>query len=227
MAIEIKAPAFPESVADGEVAAWHKQEGEAVSRDELIVEIETDKVVMEVVAPEDGVITRIHAQEGETIQSEQLLATLEPGAAGAAPARAEPEKTAAVAGSGEAGAEKLGPAARKLVEEHKLDPGVIAGSGKGGRITKEDVLKHLESGEQPAAAEDSAAGPFPMPYSGLGRRSLAQYCEKYDLALDDLVALLPDGADPDPERKFRELAEELGTDPKGVIDFLNERARAP
>ena len=63
MAIEIKAPTFPESVADGEVAAWHKQEGEAVSRDELIVEIETDKVVMEVVAPEDGVISKIHAQE--------------------------------------------------------------------------------------------------------------------------------------------------------------------
>ena len=75
MAIEIKAPAFPESVADGEIASWHKSEGEAVARDELIVEIETDKVVMEVLAPEDGVITRIHAQEGETIQSEQLLAT--------------------------------------------------------------------------------------------------------------------------------------------------------
>ena len=77
MSIEIKAPAFPESVADGEIAAWHKQEGEAVSRDELIVEIETDKVVMEVVAPTDGVIGKIHAGEGETIQSEQVLATLE------------------------------------------------------------------------------------------------------------------------------------------------------
>ncbi|MBT3412009.1 MAG: dihydrolipoamide succinyltransferase, partial [Halieaceae bacterium] len=70
MAIEIKAPAFPESVADGEVAAWHKQEGEAVSRDELIVEIETDKVVMEVVAPEDGVLAKMHVQEGDTIESE-------------------------------------------------------------------------------------------------------------------------------------------------------------
>ena len=76
MAIEIKAPAFPESVADGEVASWHKNEGDSVARDELIVEIETDKVVMEVVAPESGTITKIHAQEGETIQSEQLLATL-------------------------------------------------------------------------------------------------------------------------------------------------------
>ena len=85
MAIEIKAPAFPESVADGEVAAWHKKEGDAVARDELIVEIETDKVVMEVVAPEEGVITKIHVQEGETIESEALLAILEPGAAAAAP----------------------------------------------------------------------------------------------------------------------------------------------
>ncbi|MFU8765394.1 MAG: biotin/lipoyl-containing protein, partial [Haliea sp.] len=80
MAIEIKAPTFPESVADGEIAAWHKQEGETVSRDELILEIETDKVVMEVVAPEDGVISKIHAAAGETIQSEQVLALLEPGA---------------------------------------------------------------------------------------------------------------------------------------------------
>ena len=80
MAIEIKAPAFPESVADGEVAAWHKQEGDAVSRDELIVEIETDKVVMEVVAPESGVLKKIAAGEGQTIMSEALIAVLEPGA---------------------------------------------------------------------------------------------------------------------------------------------------
>ena len=91
MTIQIKAPAFPESVADGEVAAWHKKEGEAVSRDELIVEIETDKVVMEVVAPEDGVISAIHVREGDTIESEQLLATLEEGAAAGAAASA-PQK---------------------------------------------------------------------------------------------------------------------------------------
>ena len=79
MAIEIKAPAFPESVADGEVAVWHKAEGDAVARDELLVEIETDKVVMEVVAPESGVLTSIVAIEGETIESEALLAVLEAG----------------------------------------------------------------------------------------------------------------------------------------------------
>jgi len=159
MAIEIKAPAFPESVADGEVATWHKAEGEAVSRDELIVEIETDKVVMEVVAPEDGVLAKIHAQEGEVIQSEQLLATLEPGAAAASPAKAEPESPPAAADS-QGGAPALGPAARKLVAEHKLDPGSVAGTGKGGRITKEDVLKHLESAEEAAPA---APAPAPAP----------------------------------------------------------------
>jgi 2-oxoglutarate dehydrogenase E2 component (dihydrolipoamide succinyltransferase) len=152
MAIEIKAPAFPESVADGEVASWHKAEGESVSRDELIVEIETDKVVMEVVAPEDGVLTKIHVQEGETIQSEQLLATLEPGAAEASAAEAAPESAPAAADESQAGAAALGPAARKLVEEHKLDPALIAGTGKGGRITKEDILKHLESGGETAPA---------------------------------------------------------------------------
>ena len=165
MAIEIKAPAFPESVADGEVAAWHKQEGEAVSRDELIVEIETDKVVMEVVAPEDGVLASIHVQEGDTVESEQLLATLEPGGAGAdaggQPA-VEPEAASAEAGGTEAVSESdaaamLGPAARQLVEEHKLDISQIAGSGKNGRITKEDILKHMKSATVEAAAVEAAA----------------------------------------------------------------------
>jgi 2-oxoglutarate dehydrogenase E2 component (dihydrolipoamide succinyltransferase) len=79
MAIQIKAPAFPESVADGEVATWHKSEGDTVQRDELLVEIETDKVVMEVVAPEDGILTSIEVLEGATIESEALLAVIEPG----------------------------------------------------------------------------------------------------------------------------------------------------
>ena len=98
MHIEIKAPAFPESVADGEIASWHKAEGDTVARDELIVEIETDKVVMEVLAPEDGVITRIHAQEGDTIQSEQVLTTLEQGAT--AVARDAPDSAPVAGGKG-------------------------------------------------------------------------------------------------------------------------------
>ena len=141
MTIEIKAPAFPESVADGEVAVWHKQEGDAVQRDELLVEIETDKVVMEVVAPESGHLSRIVAETGDTIISEALLAELTPGEVSvntelsndAKPSIAQEETTA------------MGPAARQLVEEHKLDPAAINGSGKGGRINKDDVLAHLAS----------------------------------------------------------------------------------
>ena len=165
MAIEIKAPVFPESVADGEVAAWHKQEGEAVERDELIVEIETDKVVMEVVAPEDGVLTSIHAQEGDVIESEQLLATLEPGAAAepAPPGAGEPTaapaepSTVTDAPAEDNVAALLGPAARQLVDEHNLDISKITGSGKNGRITKEDILKYMKGAAADAAAADAAA----------------------------------------------------------------------
>lgn len=157
MAIEIKAPAFPESIADGEVAAWHKSEGETVSRDELLVEIETDKVVLEVVASADGVISKIHAQVGETIQSEQLLATLEegqsakeraPAKAAPAPAKSSTEDTSAP--------DLLGPAARQLVEKHKLDISAIKGTGKGGRILKEDILNFMKS-------QDAGSDPVPAP----------------------------------------------------------------
>lgn len=168
MAIEIKAPVFPESVADGEIATWHKGEGDAVSRDELIVEIETDKVVMEVLAPENGVITKIHAQEGDTIESGQLLATLDQGAvaapsdkAGEAPAEASEDSA-----SGNATAAQIGPAARQLIEENKLDPGTIAGSGKGGRITKEDVLNHLKSADAAPAATPATTASVPAAPAG-------------------------------------------------------------
>jgi 2-oxoglutarate dehydrogenase E2 component (dihydrolipoamide succinyltransferase) len=148
MAIEIKAPAFPESVADGEVAAWHKAEGDSVARDELLVEIETDKVVMEVVAPESGILTSIVAAEGDTIESEALLAVLEAGevtkpATGTGAARQSAEPVAS-----EGGDNTMGPAARALVDEHGLDADAIEGTGKGGRITKEDVTKHLKAASE-------------------------------------------------------------------------------
>ena len=149
MKIEIKAPAFPESVADGEVSLWHKQEGDFVQRDELLVEIETDKVVMEVVAPEAGRLDRIHVSEGSTIESEALLAEITPGESEAAAPTAE-TSDAAQPSSAEA---PMGPAARQLVEEHGLNPSAISGSGKGGRINKEDVLQHLaEKASTPAPA---------------------------------------------------------------------------
>lgn len=152
MAIEIKAPTFPESVADGEVAVWHKQEGESVQRDELLVEIETDKVVLEVVAPADGVLEKIHAAEGETIESAALLATLAEGAVADAPTTAASAATApeeSGAATGEPG--DMGPAARQLIEEHSLDASAITGTGKGGRVTKEDVLAHLKAAPQGGA----------------------------------------------------------------------------
>ena len=150
MKIEIKAPAFPESVADGEVSLWHKQEGDFVQRDELLVEIETDKVVMEVVAPEAGRLDRIHVSEGSTIESEALLAEIKPGEGEAVAPKAETRDAAA---SSVADA-PMGPAARQLVEEHGLDPSTISGSGKGGRINKEDVLQYMA---------DKASAPAPAP----------------------------------------------------------------
>lgn len=144
MTIELKAPAFPESVADGEVATWHKQEGESVTRDELIVEIETDKVVMEVVAPADGVITKIHAAEGTIIDSEQLLATIEVGGA-VASNDVVPGEAEELRGKPSIVSVGAGPAARTLMEEHGLKSSEVKGSGKGGRITKEDVVAHLQT----------------------------------------------------------------------------------
>ena len=155
MSIEIKAPTFPESVADGTVATWHKQPGEAVSADELIVDIETDKVVLEVVAPADGVITEILKGEGETVLSEEILAKFEAGAAGASAPAAEAATDAAPAGD----AEKVGPAARKLIDENGLDASQIPGTGKNGGITKEDVMNFMANkpASAPAAAAPSAA----------------------------------------------------------------------
>ena len=150
MKIEIKAPAFPESVADGEVSLWHKQEGDFVQRDELLVEIETDKVVMEVVAPEAGRLDRILVDVGNTIESEALLAELTPGEAietveaSSTPATVETTEVAV----------PMGPAARQLVEEHGLDASAIKGTGKDGRINKEDVLAHMA---------DQAPAPAPQP----------------------------------------------------------------
>jgi 2-oxoglutarate dehydrogenase E2 component (dihydrolipoamide succinyltransferase) len=158
MTIEIKAPAFPESVADGTVATWHKQPGEAVSRDELIVDIETDKIVLEVVAPADGVIKEIIKGEGDTVLNEEVIAIFEEGAAGAsadsAPAAADEEEGEA-AGDDE---QILSPAARKLAEENDLDVSKIKGTGKGGRVTKEDVVNAVSMRE---AADASASKELP------------------------------------------------------------------
>ncbi|MDF1629313.1 MAG: 2-oxoglutarate dehydrogenase complex dihydrolipoyllysine-residue succinyltransferase [Alcanivoracaceae bacterium] len=164
MSIEIKAPQFPESVADGTVATWHKQEGDRVSRDELLVDIETDKVVLEVVAPADGVLTKIHHGEGDTIESQALLAVLEAGA-GAGPAAETKSEPAAAPVATEDKAPVAGPAARKRLAEAGLDASKVEATGKGGRITRDDVdnaLKQREQQKASAPAAPAAVAPVPV-----------------------------------------------------------------
>ncbi len=153
MATEIKAPTFPESVQEGSLATWHKKVGDTVARDELLVDIETDKVVLEVVAPVAGVLSEILKLEGDSILSNEVIARIEEGATASAPVAAaaieeEPETTAS--GS------LINPAARKLAEERGIDAAQITGTGKGGRITKEDVVNFT-----PSAPVAKAAAPAP------------------------------------------------------------------
>jgi len=170
VSIEVKVPQLPESVADATLVTWHKKAGDSVRREENLVDLETDKVVLEVPAPVDGVIREIVASDGAVVTSGQLLAILEPGAVAAAAAPAAKDKAPAAkttpppkaaaepapapqaaaaaapaAARSSASANKMGPAVRKLVEEHDLDPTAIAGSGREGRITKGDVLDYIES----------------------------------------------------------------------------------
>ena len=157
MAIDIKAPIFPESVADGTVATWHKKVGDKVTRDEVIVDIETDKVVLEVVAPADGFVSQIIKAEGDTVLSQETLAIFETGTATTASASAAP--VAAVVSSSPAATtanSDLAPSVRKAVAENQLDASQIAGSGRGGRITKEDVATHLSTPAPVAAAQPVA-----------------------------------------------------------------------
>lgn len=179
MAIEIKAPQFPESVADGTVATWHKQPGDAVKRDELIVDIETDKVVMEVLAEADGVLTEIAKNEGDTVLSGELLGKLDAGAtASAAPApAAAPAESAAPAAAPTsattAGGDDaiLAPAARKLAEENGIDPNSVKGTGKDGRVTKEDLVAAIEAKKSAPAAAKPAASAASAPVSAAGDRT--------------------------------------------------------
>jgi 2-oxoglutarate dehydrogenase E2 component (dihydrolipoamide succinyltransferase) len=162
MTIEIKTPTFPESVADGTVATWHKQPGEAVSRDELIVDIETDKVVLEVVAPADGVIKEIIKGEGEVVLSDEVLGVFAEGEAGATPDAAPAAAEAPAAASSEDII--MSPAARKLAEEEGINPSDVVATGKDGRVTKEDILNHISAKSVKAeAAPAPASAPAPAP----------------------------------------------------------------
>ncbi|WP_413792110.1 MULTISPECIES: 2-oxoglutarate dehydrogenase complex dihydrolipoyllysine-residue succinyltransferase [unclassified Pseudomonas] len=163
MAIEIKAPTFPESVADGTIATWHKKPGDAVKRDELIVDIETDKVVLEVLAEADGVLGAIVKNEGDTVLSAEVLGSIEEGGvAAAAPAAAAPAAAQAAAPAADGEDDPVAaPAARKIAEENGINIASVAGTGKGGRVTKEDVVAAVaaKKAAPAAAAPAKAAAP--------------------------------------------------------------------
>ena len=152
MTIELKAPALPESVLDGTIAAWHRKAGETVGRDEVLVEIETDKVVIEVPSPAAGVLREIYKHAGDTVLGNEPIGRLE------ALDGARSTEDAAVAPAAPPAA---GPAARRLMEEHDLNPADIRGSGKGGRIVRQDVLDSLAGAEDAADAADAAPAATP------------------------------------------------------------------
>ncbi len=171
MTIEILVPDLPESVADATVATWHKKPGDAVERDEVLVDIETDKVVLEVPAPEAGVLEAIIEEEGATVLSKQLIARLKPGAVAGEPTadttedtQASPDKRHKATLTEETN-DALSPAVRRLLAEHGLEASQVKGSGVGGRITREDIDAHLANAkaapkaETPAAVEAPAAAP--------------------------------------------------------------------
>jgi 2-oxoglutarate dehydrogenase E2 component (dihydrolipoamide succinyltransferase) len=185
MTTEVKVPQLPESVTEATLVDWHKQPGEAVKRDENLVDLETDKVVLEVPAPADGVLKEIKEEDGATVGSGDLIAVLEEGEAAAEKeekpepagekepeqAEAEEEKPAEQPEEKPArgkSAAKLSPSVRRLIEEHDLDPGDIEGSGRDGRLTKPDVMQYIDKIDKaqapaPEEKEQAAAEPAKAP----------------------------------------------------------------
>ena len=197
MTVDVKVPVLAESVPDATLLEWRKQPGDAVDRDEILIELETDKIVLEVPAPEAGVLTEVLKQTGDTVLSQEVLARIEPGAVASGAAASEIVASGAAASNNAASgaaasdaagspdaaprpagaaapeaaapastaAERLSPAVRRLVEEHGLDPSAIPGTGRDGRITKGDVLAHLEAATRSAesGAASAAAEPRAVP----------------------------------------------------------------
>jgi 2-oxoglutarate dehydrogenase E2 component (dihydrolipoamide succinyltransferase) len=178
MSIEVKVPVLPESVSDATIATWHKKAGDAVKRDENLVDLETDKVVLEVPAPADGVLKEIKFETGATVTSQQVLAILEEGAAAAAapakaaePAKAEAPKAAAPAAAPAAPAASgkaadLSPAGQRVATENKIDPAQVAATGRDGRVTKEDLVNFMRTGSPAPAAAAAPAAPAAKPTPG-------------------------------------------------------------
>ncbi|MBB5206669.1 dihydrolipoyllysine-residue succinyltransferase [Chiayiivirga flava] len=177
MAIEVKVPVLPESVSDATIATWHKKAGDAVKRDENLVDLETDKVVLEVPSTVDGVLKEIRFDVGATVNSEQVIAIIEEGAAAATPAKAEPAaakadapkpeaaKPAAAAPAKAAPAAKadtssLPPGARFTAETNNINPADVAGTGRRGAVTKEDLVNHMKSGGMAGGARPEERVPM-------------------------------------------------------------------
>ncbi|MGX9344674.1 2-oxoglutarate dehydrogenase complex dihydrolipoyllysine-residue succinyltransferase [Klebsiella sp. 1-1] len=175
--VDILVPDLPESVADATVATWHKKPGDAVVRDEVLVEIETDKVVLEVPASADGILDAVLEDEGATVLSRQILGRLREGnSAGKESSEKADAKASTPAQRQQASLEEqnndaLSPAIRRLLAEHNLDPAAIKGTGVGGRLTREDVEKHLAKAPAPAEAKAPAAAPAAAPAPQRGHRS--------------------------------------------------------
>jgi len=162
MSSEIKVPTLPESIADALVVTWHKAEGDAVKRDEVLVDVETDKVVLEVPAAEDGVLGKILEPEGSTVVAHQVIGSIEPGsgkpaAAPAAEASAPAAASAAPAAADSGDDGQTSPSVRKLLSEHGLSASDVKGTGKNGRISTEDVEAHVAKGASTASAGGAAA----------------------------------------------------------------------
>jgi len=163
MAIEVKVPVLPESVADATVATWYKKPGDVVRRDENLVDIETDKVMLEVPAPVDGILKEIKRENGSTVVASEVIAVIEPGAAATAtPAQAKPASSAAPAASASSQTNTipLGPSARRAAAEHEVDVHSLQGTGKEGRVTKEDVIKQNQAQPVKQAAVAPSVAPI-------------------------------------------------------------------
>jgi len=167
MTIEVRVPQLPESVADATIVSWHKKPGDWVARDENLVDLETDKVVLEVPAPAAGVLKEIALKDGTSVTSGQVLALLDEGATAlpgaSAPAIMASDGAATTAKEAtEAVAGKLSPAAKRVVEENKVDPKAVSGSGRDGRVSKSDVVNYLSTKDAAAPAKTPAAAPLPI-----------------------------------------------------------------
>jgi 2-oxoglutarate dehydrogenase E2 component (dihydrolipoamide succinyltransferase) len=175
MTLEVKVPVLPESVADATIATWHKKPGDAVKRDENLVDLETDKVVLEVPAPADGILKEIKKNTGDTVTSSELLAIIEEGAAAApasvpaaaaspdavaaAPITARSAPAVAAPAAPAAGVNDLSPAGRRVASEENIDPAKVTGTGRGGQVTKEDLVNYAKSPTPAAAPSPKSPAP--------------------------------------------------------------------